>query len=395
MHRPKRGDRISVQIKNLGVVTLISTLGISLVGTIWAIYFDGLFKSASTVGLINTLFQIFGTLALIIFIPLIEKNSKSRLLIIALFAYSVSYFLFSFLNSAHAAIILGVILALSASMRMNTVGIILRDKSKNDSVSKNTGIMFTLLNVSWLLGPIAAGFIADKFGINIVFMISGFLMLAAIFLMKIFKLKDNRKDKKIDRNLFKLTKEFFSKKKFRFVYLITGGISFWWAFIYLYVPIYIIESGKSDIVVGYFLSAIIAPLILLEFIFGKIAGRSGFRKMFLRGYLIVSLVAFLCFFAVDTYAILILLVIGSVGMAMLEPTTEAYFFDISSSYEKDRYYGIYNTTIDISYAISLFLVAILIKFVPFKYSFIFMGVVMGIYSLLSLRVKNIIEGKRC
>jgi MFS family permease len=91
---------------------------------------------------------------------------------------------------------------------------------------------------------------------------------------------------------------------------------------------------------------------------------------------------------------LILLVLGSVGMAMLEPTTEAYFFDITSKEEKDRFYGIYNTTITLNHAVSIFIVSILIKFFPFKYSFLIIGFFMLIFAILSLKTKNIIENQR-
>lgn len=394
MHFLKKRERISLQIRELGVVTFISSLSLAFVAAIWAIYMESIIHNPSKVGLINTLFGVVGVISLIAIIPLIEKNSKTRILGISLLVYAGSYFLFSFLNSFSAILIIGMVIAISSSMRLNTIGIILRDKSGNRSVSKNTSVIYTLFNLSWLIGPILAGFLADKKGINFVFLIAGILMVLSFITMKIFGLKDNRTERKIDTNLFKLIKEFFSKKKFRMTYFISGGISFWWAFIYIYMPIFIIKSGKSDLLVGYFLAGVIAPLIFLEYPFGKIAGKFGFKKMFFRGYLIMMIVGLLCFFISNLYIILILLVIGSVGLAMLEPTTEAYFFDVSTKKQRDRFYGVYNTTIDINQAISMFIIAILIKFLPFKYSFLLLGIVMAFFVLISLRVTNIIEGRR-
>lgn len=394
MHNSKRSDKISIQIEKLGITTLVVSLAIAMVATIWAIYFESLMHNPSNVGLINTIFGILGIVGFVLSIPLIEKNSKTKIFGITLLIYSASYFLFSIFDSIAFAIILGSIIYLSASLRINTLGLILRNKSKNQVVSKNIGFMYTLLNISWLVGPVAAGFLAEKLGIKFVFLISGILMLFAFILLKFLKVKDNKKSKKIDGNFFKIIKEFFSSKKLVFTYLISGGISFWWAFIYIFIPILIIESGKNDIVVGYFLAGVILPLVLLEYFFGKLAGKSGFKKMFFRGYLILAIVAVISFFINDLYAILVLLVLGSVGMAMLEPTTEAYFFDMTNKKQRDKFYGVYNTTIDINYAVSLFLISLLIKFIDFKYSFLLIGFFMMIFALLSLRTKNVIEERK-
>lgn len=394
MNKLRRSDRISIQIEKLGVVTLISSLALALVGTIWAIYFESLMHNPSGVGFVNTLFGVIGILGFVFSIPLVEKNSKTKLFGITLLVYSASYFLFSFFNSVGFAVCLGLLVSLSASLRVNTLGIILRDKSKNRAVSKNTGFMYALLNLSWLIGPVAAGFLAQKLGIKFVFLISGCLMLFAFVLLKFLKVKDNRTDKKIDTNFFKLIKEFFSSKKMVFTYFISGGISCWWAFIYIFIPILIIESGKSDVIVGYFLAGVVLPLVFLEYFFGKLAGKTGFRKMFFRGYFILFIAGVLCFFINDLYAILILLVFGSVGMAMLEPTTEAYFFDVASKNQRDKFYGIYNTTIDVNYALSLFIISIIIKFLDFKYSFLLISFLMLVFALISLKIKNVIEERR-
>ncbi len=394
MHINKKSSGISLQIEKLGLITIISSLAISLISSIWAIYFELLIKNPSEVGLINTFFGIVGLISFIVFIPIIEKNSKTKIFGLTFLIYSISYFLFLFFDSKFFLIFLGSIIYLLGSLRINVLGIILRDKSKENSVSKNTGFMCTMLNISWLIGPVLAGFLSQKFGFKIVFFISGTLMLFSFILFKFSKLKDSRTIKKIDKNPFKIMKDFFSKKKFVIIYLVSGGVSFWWAFIYLFIPLYIIESGKTNITIGFFLASIVLPLIFLEFLFGKMAAKFGLKKMFIHGYLIIVIVSLLCFFINNLIFMLILLVLGSVGMAMLEPTTEAYFFDITSKEEKDRFYGIYNTTITLNHAVSIFIVSILIKFFPFKYSFLIIGFFMLIFAILSLKTKNIIENQR-
>ena len=88
------------------------------------------------------------------------------------------------------------------------------------------------------------------------------------------------------------------------------------------------------------------------------------------------------------------LVLAGVGMAMVEPTTEAYFFDVLKGKEELRFYGPYNTAIDVNYFIAEIIAATILIFLPFKFLFILFGLFMLILFLLSFKIKNIIEGKR-
>jgi MFS family permease len=380
--------------KRISIIALSSYFGLALVGTIWAIYLESILHNPSLVGFLSTFFGIIELIALILIIPLIEKNSKTKLWGISIILYVASYVLFYFFSNLYAVIILGIILSFATALRWNSFGIILSDKSKSNSLSKNIGFSYSLFNFAWLIGPIIAGFFSERLGIENIFLIGAGFMLFSFLLLRTFGIKDNRKQKKADNNFLKIIKSYFKNKNLRKIYFISGGISFWWAFIFTYIPIMIIESGKSPVIVGYFLSAVILPLVLFEFQFGKIAGKKGAKKMFFIGYLLLFAIPLICFFLNNLYIILILLALGSIGVAMLEPTTEAYFFDIIKKKQKDKYYGVYNTTMDVHYALSLFAVALLIYFLPFKYSFLIISLGMGVFTLLSLRIKNVVESRR-
>ena len=167
----------------------------------------------------------------------------------------------------------------------------------------------------------------------------------------------------------------------------------WLTLIYVYIPIYIVESGLNASVVGFFLFAHVTPLILLEYYFGKLAGKIGFKKTFIIGYSIIGTITILCFFIPNIYMQLGLILIASIGLAMIEPTTEAYFFDLVGK-QKEKFYGPYNTTIDVNSIVALFLSAIILLFLPYKFLFLFIGIIMLIFAGISLKTKNIVEGKR-
>jgi len=81
-------------------------------------------------------------------------------------------------------------------------------------------------------------------------------------------------------------------------------------------------------------------------------------------------------------------------MAMLEPTTEAYFFDTIKRKDEDRFYGPYNTSIETGLILGKILPAVLLLFLPFKYIFLLFAGIMFLLFLLSFKAKNIVEGGR-
>ncbi len=388
-----RRHKISL-IGRIGLVGLLSSFAIAAVTTIWAIYLDSFVKNAAYVGFITSFFTIIGICSYIFLIPLVEKSNKSRLYSLVILIYIVSYILFALLPHIYVIIILGAIIAVIASLKITLFGIIVRDKTKDDCMSKNEGIIYTLLNISWLIAPILAGFISNKYGMRSVFFFGAIIFTLTFIFFKLFRIQDNRKTKKIDRNPLKPLLNFFKKKERIYTYFLGGGVNFWWVLIYLYIPLYIFESGFNEKLIGYFLGAVIIPLIFTEYYFAKLAGKEGFRKIFVIGYFILGISALSIFFIPNMYLILLVLVLASFGAGMLEPTTEAYFFDVINKNQRDKFYGPYNTTIDLNAFLGTLLSATILLLLPFKFIFILFSIAMFTFALMSFRIKNVIESRR-
>jgi len=377
-------------IDKLGFVGFISNIGFAAVATIWAIYLESFFHSESIVGFAITALTIISLLSYIFIIPLIEKHNKIKLYVISILLYAISYFLFGVLSNFHAVILLSIIMAFVISLRVTSYGIIVSDKSKRRSLAKNEGFIYTFMNLSWLIGPLIAGFVSRQFGLRAVFIMSAIFILISFLLLLNFKIRDGRITKNYDKNILKICVEYFSDKNLTLCYILSGGINFWWALIYVYIPLRIVDSGYPSEYVGYFLFVAMIPLILFTYPFGKLAGKIGFKKIFFIGYFLLGISSIACFFIGNLIVVLGILIIASAGAAMVESTTESYFFDISKR-RKDKFYGIYNTTIDINHAIATFFGAIILALVSFKFLYLFFGAAMTLIAFLSLKIKNIIE----
>ena len=159
------------------------------------------------------------------------------------------------------------------------------------------------------------------------------------------------------------------------------------------MPLFIIRQGLDKLWVGYFLFAISIPLIFTEYKFSKIAAQLGFKKLFIIGFIFVAIISFTTFFVSDIYIILALLVLASFGMAMVEPTSEAYFFDILKKGDTSRFYGPYNTRVDVGGLITRVLATVSLLFLPFKFLFILFGIFMIIMAFFSFKMNDFIEKK--
>lgn len=394
MHYIKKRQFIFNQIDKLSLISFISTISTAVVSTIWAIYLKSFLNNESYVGFLSSFFTIVAMISSVLLIPYIERTSKSKIYSLSLVCYAVSYILFSILSNIFIIIAIGTFISIMGVLKMTSFGIILRDKSKNNSVSKNIGLVFTFINLSWLLGPLIAGFLSEKYGFSSVFLLGAGFQILAFALFFNFKINDKRKEKKIDRESFKLVIEFLKNKNRVLIYVLSAGISFWWALIYIYIPMKIISSGLGKTHVGYFLFGAIFPLVIFEYYFGKKASKEGFKKIFFTGYLILSTLSLSCFFITNLYLMLGILVLASIGVAMLEPTTEAYFFDIISKTQRDKFYSQHYTALNVGHIISTFSCAVILLILPFKFLFLFVCVVTLFLAFLSLRIKNVIEEKR-
>jgi MFS family permease len=394
LFRKQGGDFRFTKIGKLAIISLIAAFSFSIVETIWAIYIDSFLHNASYVGFLTAFLTLISFFSYFFFIPLIEKTNKSKIYSISLVLFAVTYVLFAINTNFYFFVLLALLVTILQTLRVTSFGIIIKDKSPEKSLSKNEGLMYTFANISWAIGPLIAGFIAEKYNMNIVFILSSIFILIALLSFKISKINDPNIKKKPDYNLLKNFIEFFKDKDRVFAYFIGGGVNLWWVLIYLYIPLFIIRSNLSEIWIGYFLFAIAIPLILFEYMFGKLAGKIGFKKVFKVGYLIPCIIALSCFFVTNIFLILGLLIFASTGLAMLESTTEAYFFDVLKKKQGSRFYGPYNTTMDVNMFIGKIIPAIALIFLPFKSIFIIFSLFMLIFFFLSCKTKEVIERKR-
>ncbi len=380
-------------VVRLAFVIFTVSLASSLIDTIWSVYVNGFFHSESLVGFFSGFLSVLSFLSFFFIVPLVARSNKSALYSLALITSAFLYVIFAVNKNLFVFIALSIAISVIISIKITTAGIMVKDKSDKKSLSKNEGVVYSFNNVAWVLGPLLGSLILVQFGYSAIFFAAALLIFLGFILFKISGINDSNKVNNVSNNVFKNFFDFFRDKERVISYIVSLGVTIWWSLIYLYIPLFIIESGLKEKDIGIFLFFTAVPLILFEYVFSKMAGKYGFKKFFLFGYIMVSLIALTAFFMTNVYWILGILVLGSVGMAMLEPTTEAYFFKIlKSKKDENRFYGPYNTAIETGLILGKFAPAVLLLFFPFKSIFLLYSILLFAIFLISFKTKNIVEG---
>ncbi len=89
-----------------------------------------------------------------------------------------------------------------------------------------------------------------------------------------------------------------------------------------------------------------------------------------------------------------LLVVASFGMAMLEPTTVSYFLDLLKKKDENRFFGPFSTSDSLGALFGRIAPAIVLIFLPFKYIFLFFGIVMIKMFFICFTIKEVVEKRR-
>lgn len=385
----KRRKFIS-KIGELGLIVFLIALGISFVDSIWAVYVYDYTQSDVTVGLISALLTAVSLISFVTIIPFLEKHSKCRLFKLTLALSALCYILFAVTKSLWSIIILGIFFSIINVIRIDTFGIIVSDSSKKGELAKNEGIVYTTANCGWLVGPLISAYFAEKYGMSLIFLLAAFFLFFALFSYWALSLHSKRRIvKKADGDFFKNIKDFFKNKDFLKNYIISGAPSVWWSFTWIYVPVYIIKQGLGLQWVSYFLFATMLPVIGLEYYFGKWADKTKYRSFFISANILLGILLILAFFVQNIYFLLILFILGSIGIAMLESSTEAYFFLIAPKKRLEKYYSIYNTALDVFSIIGKLSIAGILAILSFKYSFLVVALLFFSFAWISFYVKEI------
>ncbi len=285
----------------------------SLIGPIFNIWINNISNSLFLSGILFSITSIISIIFDPIFGILSDKISPKKLLTISLIVYIGVFIGYSFTNNVILLTILRILDGFAYACLWVSGWTIIRIKSRGKDSQKKISIWATLQNTVYLFGPIIGGFIAEH-SINILFLISGLLILPAVIFSRFINIEKK----------FRKFKSMKFKKNIYFLVLFMiyfSGMSFY-SFITIYLKKYFsIQEISIIYAIGFNL-----PGVLFSLISGIIGDKYGRKTTLIIGAILSSLIILIPLFQ-NFFFVLFLNILISTGYTFTSITINAMFND--------------------------------------------------------------------
>ncbi len=230
------------------------------------------------------------------------------------------------------------------------MGLLVRDLATAANIAIQEGRRYLFINLGWLIGPLLAGYVARFLSIEAVFLvISGLFALALAYLWRLHldahpALTPGGEVEHGHEAIASLV-AFLRRPRLRRVFVLAVGLEVWWIISSIYVPLAVIDLGYGPDIVGWVVTGGIVPLVLLEVWVGRRAQERGTRPYLIAGFLILGWgAASFPLLGFSPALLLFMFAAVNIGAALIEPLTDAYFFEVATLDEATRFFGIYNAS---------------------------------------------------
>jgi len=346
------------------------------------------FVSIKTVGLIFTLSAVLAIIGLF-YIPRILAVYCNHKILFSLVSISlVSLFGLFESQTAPWVIFFFILYLLTNYLIVFSRDIFAESYTRDETTGKTRGILLTAINLGWVFAPLASGLVIKYFGYSQMYLLAA----AFMFIAFIFILGPIRKLKDLSYRRIPLTetiKKMIVNKDIRKIYLANFMLQFFYAWMVIYMPIYLNQYlGFSWDKIGVIFMIMLLPFVLIEYPLGRLSDKIGERKLLIGGFLVTGIATVLIsFIGNPTLAVIAaILFMTRVGAATIEIMTESYFFRKVGALDSDII-SFFRNTFPLSYVIAPLLATVFFILFPFKYIFLTLGIIM-LLSILIIRNLN-------
>lgn len=395
-------DRILSRVTKINNVLLIFVAVLILSFHFFFIYFVNSTYITAFVGekLISLIYAAGAILniSLFLLIPrLLQKTGVMKMTMIFTFIEGLSLILLAFPFHPAIAIFAFLLHMTVASALIYCMDMILEQYSNIKEMGAMRGMFLTMWNIPPVVTPFIAGMIlGDSSASTLRVMSDGIIntlhaegfwkiyLISAVFLIpfivilrtNLTKFKDPEYNK---MNLHHAFISFYKNKNIFDVFADRLLLNLYFAWNVVYLPIYLHEYiGFAWEQIGIIISCMLLPFVLLQRIIGKIQDRKPQEKQLLiSGFMIIAIGTMAQPFlqSANIYAWIILLFVTHIGAALVEVSSESYFFKHVSP-TNSSYISLFRMTRTLPYVIMPPIIALCLIFLPFSYMFLVLGLIM-------------------
>ncbi len=330
------------------LIAFINTVAMAIVYSQLSVYLYEIFSlSKSEIGMLTIFFSVITLFSSFILGKYLEIFGEKKMFVFSILVLIITFIGFKFSTSIVLVMILGTMLYLTSYIKEASFNILFKDEEPDIiSYQKDEGILLTLINLGWFVGPLIAGFLLYKIKITDLFLVSSLILMLVLVLFLIIKIPFIKKeelsdDEKKENTPIKNLKAYFRNSQLKYLFILGNSSKFWWAFVYVFFPIIILEEGFSPSLVGIFLSIVVLPLVITGFPISRYINKLGFRNVFVTSHLIMIFSLFGALIFEDIFIKITFLIFGCFGPALMEPTKDIFFFKNTTKLQEEKFYSIY------------------------------------------------------
>ncbi len=286
---------------------------------------------------------------------LVDKFGRRSIMIASLLLLACMGGVYFFVNDIVLLMILELIFGVIAVAFWVPSSVLVRDYSPKGQFGKSEGIYFTFMQGGWIVGPIIAGFIADKIEPKFAFLaFSVFVLIGAAYSHFVLVKRSPRrkgallKDTSKLFNLLRSFKGYMRMHKHSIpLYLTSMFANIWIGIEWVFIQI---ASSRvfnlSEIAVGLIFAAMMTVEGSLYFTAGHIMDKVGKKFVLLAGFLLLFTSTYFVFLSTNVYMFLFFVLLGAGALAWIVPGTEAIATELIPIRKRGEMTGVFDSSKD-------------------------------------------------
>lgn len=235
--------------------------------------------------------------------------------------------------------------------------------SKDVVTGRIRGLSLTLMNLGWVFTPLLAAWLIGKYGFSLIFVVSA-LILVPPFLIVGIRVKPKPVKFKKHTSFLKICRTVYHSKPLRSVFFVSFLLSFFYSWMVIYTPLYLLDLGFTWTTIGKIFSVMLIPFVIFQYPVGYLADKYfGETEMMSLALVIMAISTGLIFYYDSPIALAILLFGTRIGASIIEALRDSYFYKHISADDVDLIDAFRNTG-PLAYILGPLLATILLYFVP-------------------------------
>lgn len=302
-----------------------------------------------------------------------------------------SFALLALLLDTASVIVLFILWSAITTVAYLLLDMILEGATPSEGTTGTTrGIYLSLAQIAWFVAPVVAGLIVAMGSFELLYLVAAAIAVPAFSIAR-RDLKNLKTHAYRAPQILHVYRMLSQNRDMRLVFSAQFLLRLFYAVMVIYTPVYLIEKlNLSASTFGAIISFAMLAFLLFEWPMGRLADtRYGEKEIMMLGFIIMGIAtAFLTFIVGPSILEWgLLLFLTRIGAAMVDITTESYFFKHVNGEDSDVV-GVFRILGPLAYIVGPLLGTALLLFLPFSYIFVALGVIMMIGVPVALGLKD-------